>query len=29
LSGHYSGFLYLPYAHAKSLTFFRKRFDLP
>ncbi|MBP8305162.1 MAG: prolyl oligopeptidase family serine peptidase [Phycisphaerae bacterium] len=28
-SGHYSGFLYLPYAHAKSLAFFRKQFDLP
>jgi len=29
LSGHYSGFLYLPYAHTKSLAFFKKRFDLP
>lgn len=29
LSGHYSGFLYLPYAHAKSLAFFKARLGLP
>jgi len=29
LSGHYTGFLYLPYAHAKSLAFFKQRFDTP
>jgi hypothetical protein len=28
-SGHYTGFLYLPYAHAKSLAFFERRFGLP
>jgi hypothetical protein len=29
LSGHYTGFLYLPYAHAKSLAFFKERFGIP
>jgi dienelactone hydrolase len=29
LSGHYSGFLYLPYAHAKSLAFLKKKLDRP
>jgi len=29
LSSHYTGFLYLCYAHAKSLAFFKRRFDLP
>ena len=27
-SGHYSSFLYLPYAEMKSLSFFKKKFDL-
>jgi len=27
-SGHYSSFLYLPYAEAKSLNFFKKKFGL-
>ena len=27
-SGHYTSFLYLPYAEAKSLSFFKKKFDL-
>jgi hypothetical protein len=28
LSGHYSSFLYLPYAEMKSLSFFKKKFDI-
>lgn len=27
-SGHYSAFLYLPYAQSKSLSFFKKRFQI-
>ena len=27
-SGHYSSFLYLPYVEVKSLSFFKKKFDL-
>ena len=27
-SGHYGSFLYLPYAEAKSLSFFKKKFEL-
>jgi hypothetical protein len=27
-SGHYSSFLYLPYAKTKSLQFFKKKFEL-
>jgi len=27
-SGHYSAFLYLPYAEARSLSFFKKKFEL-
>jgi len=27
-SGHYSSFLYLPYVEVKSLSFFKKKFEL-